>query len=94
MGECISREAAIEIIVVNSVKHFIDPEVSAEMIHGIKKLPAENVREIRKSNWFGGECLYCGFKPTLDYEYATVYDKRHGYAWNYCPNCGAEMEES
>ena len=58
----------------------------------LNALPAADVREVKKSKWFDGRCTACGFKPALDYEYATVYDNFNGYAWNYCPNCGAQMD--
>lgn len=57
----------------------------------INDFPAADVREVVRSKWFDGRCTACGFKPALDYEYATVYDNYNGYRWNFCPNCGAQM---
>lgn len=65
-----------------------------ELRRRLASIPAADVREVKRSHWFDGACVNCGFKPKLDYEYATVYDRWHGYAWNFCPNCGARMEES
>ena len=56
-------------------------------------LPAADVRPVVRSHWFDGACVNCGFKPALDYEYATAYDDYNEYRWNYCPNCGADMRE-
>ena len=53
----------------------------------------KDVREFKKSKWFDGACVNCGFKPALDYEFATVYDTHGEYRWNFCPNCGADMWE-
>lgn len=46
MGDFISREAAIKEVVVNSVKHRADPDVTTDMIRGIEKLPAADVRPV------------------------------------------------
>lgn len=85
MTEYISREAVLE---------FVEPDARPFLAERIKSIPAADVREVKRSHWFDGACVNCGFKPKLDYEYAAVYDKWHGYAWNFCPNCGAMMEEN
>lgn len=64
-----------------------------DMLNDVEDFPAADVREVKKSKWFDGACVSCGFKPMLDYEYDTVYDDHNGYRWNYCPNCGADMRE-
>ena len=64
-----------------------------ECLEAINSIPAADVRPVVRSHWFDGACVNCGFKPALDYEYATAYDDYNEYRWNYCPNCGADMRE-
>ena len=42
----IDRELAIKEVVVNSVKHRADPDVATDMIRGIERLPAADVRPV------------------------------------------------
>lgn len=85
--EYIERKAALQAIDCDNLRSGI---VSA-LKENIEAIPAADVREVKRSHWFDGACVNCGFKPALDYEYETVYDKWNGYAWNFCPNCGADM---
>ena len=95
MAEYIEREAAIKrfnFVVLDCLG--MEPTIRTwDIIKALESIPAADVREVKKSKWFDGACVSCGFKPMLDYEYDTVYDDHNGYRWNYCPNCGAEMRE-
>ena len=110
MSDYISREAAIQAIVVNSVKHAadpehtIDPEVAAEIIYAVQKLPAADVRENKRGRNITEEnpvdqfvCSECGL--ILEGYYRREIDHDDGYEIYYeftprfCPNCGADMRE-
>ena len=87
MTDYISRDAIL------AKCAYEQPWGAEAVIAMIEDFPAADVRELRKSKWFDGACVNCGFKPMLDYEYDTVYDDHNGYKWNFCPNCGADMRE-
>ena len=92
MSDYISREAAIEAVQDHyNADGFAGIKDGQTMLDRINAIPAADVREVKKSKWFDGRCTACGFKPALDYEYATVYDDYNDYRWNFCPNCGADM---
>ena len=89
MAEYIEREAFLDAI--ERMKPYQqDVDDIAEMLQNFH---SADVRPVVRSHWFDGACVNCGFKPALDYEYATVYDDYNEYRWNYCPNCGAAMRE-
>ena len=93
MTDYIEREAAIGAVEIVDFYKGSGIVPSGYASDAIRALPAADVREVKKSKWFDGACVSCGFKPMLDYEYDTVYDDHNGYRWNYCPNCGADMRE-
>ena len=63
----------------------------------IKEIPAADVREVRRGKWichttleYDGEwlCTVCGNEVTI-----CMCGKDKTWTYNYCPNCGANMEE-
>ena len=84
MDEYIKREKAIE-----SVKHAwakgLEPSQYIEII------PAADVVPVRHGRWVEQE----------KYTFGTMYDCSicdnrildNGHSWNYCPKCGAKMDE-
>lgn len=102
MAEYILRDQAI--IAVTGAKL---PDVSAsglsiangkrsvtDCVRRLKEIPAADVRPVVRGKWEedcagAAVCSVCG-------EYAFETSTHHLCGWfpNFCPNCGAEMEES
>lgn len=86
MTDYISREAAIE-----TIRKAVVYEAIADLVErAINSIPAADVREVVRAVWrryspFTDtyECSNCG-EQVIDQQFRT----------NFCPNCGAEMEES
>lgn len=53
----------------------------------IDTIPSADVVEVRHGKWVNGECSECGGDAPF-WPMATTY-----YRSNFCPNCGARMEE-
>ena len=99
MAEYILRDQAI--IAVTGAKL---PDVSAsglpiangkrsvtDCVRRLKEIPAADVRPVVRGKWifydsFAWKCTHCGW---LNYHNMGVPN-----VYNYCPNCGARMEES
>jgi hypothetical protein len=93
MTDYILREAAIEeaIDAVDEWDGGYNPHRAAQIRDGINAIPAADVRSVVRGKWVfcGGtweganifKCSECG---------KSVYHEET----NYCPNCGAWMEES
>ena len=84
MAEYYSKEAVVEFI--RSYRHSTD--VAFHMEEHLYEIPAADVRPVVRGKWITVmyhlyECSECG---------AAYQDV--GYGFNYCPNCGAMMEES
>lgn len=85
MDEYISRKAAQDESCnrCNQQGHCNHPELCPVMI-SLKNIPAADVRPVRYGKWekhgWSIRCSECGY----DMPFATR---------NFCPNCGAEMEE-
>ena len=64
-------------------------------LHSIKKLPAADVQEVKYAHWANGICTNCGVKKPIVKAYRGVSDIVYQYQGelNYCPNCGAKMDE-
>ena len=80
MAEYIEREAAIDCL------HFVCvPQCRQYAQEEIKKIPAADVRPVVRGKWVKNgwsiRCSVCGY----DMPFATR---------NFCPNCGAMMEEA
>lgn len=80
----ISREAAIEAFDDPRVERNygdVDPD---SVIRVIEAIPTADVQEVKRgyvvpgNNPFTGKCSSCGANLNM--------------RWNYCPNCGAQME--
>jgi len=91
MAEYIEREAAL-LEIEEWADTFCECDyVWPHVIKSIRKLPAADVRPVRRGKWgkYVGEngvtsacrCSLCGFE-----------DNRFS-VFNYCPNCGADMRE-
>lgn len=85
MGEYIEREA-----VTAMLKRECSPRVMAYLVDELCKIPAADVRPVVRGRWKLEEgimyCSECNKSP--HYVYIPVDE------WNFCPNCGARMEES
>ena len=56
-----------------------------EIFAAIQAAPAADVQEIRRGRWENdGHTLACSNCHTINIR---------GVAWDYCPNCGAKMDE-
>ena len=84
MTEYIEREAAL-------MKLMQDGR-SAKNLQSISDMPAADVAPVRHGRWeeaSDGDGIVCPFCRT---DFCTIiYDTEY---FNYCPNCGAKMDES
>ena len=81
MSDLISRQAAIE-TVINGVCLGCDCDV----IDKLKALPTTDPKKGKWIDYCGGvKCDQCGFECDDTYYLGEA---------NFCPNCGARMEES
>lgn len=92
----IEREAAIDCL------HFVCvPQCRQYAQEEIKKIPAADVRPVCRGKWEKADCSYCvgftedGNSYTLPTVRCSVCKKLIApVIWkNFCPNCGAMMEE-
>ena len=65
----------------------------------IRSIPAADVRPVVKAAWYGEADGYADGELVYDMWSCPVCGKRFEEweekpDWNFCPNCGAEMEES
>ena len=96
MGDYISREVVINRLlkIIESYQNYVSnvrPDVVRHCINVVDSIPAADVRENKRGKWLsckpynpefnGYECSECGAK----YQDLSPY--------NFCPNCGARMEE-
>ena len=94
MAEYIEREAALkkQIGVVVYDEGGWDANVRAVPVEDIEAIPAADVAPVVHGRWVHGEhypsyCSICGEVSPMDCEGERFYDS------NYCPNCGAKMDE-
>ena len=81
MAEYIDREAAIESL----------PVAWDSAINALRNAPSVDVAPVVHGRWIEQE----------KYTFGTMYDCSicgerildNGHSWNYCPNCGAKMDE-
>ena len=56
------------------------------VIEAIRHIPAADVRPLVRGNWtIDGKCSVCGEEPLTEFDVELM---------NFCPNCGAKMEEN
>ena len=83
MAEYIDREAAL--------MKLMQDGCSAKNLQSISDMPAANVASVRHGRWeeaSDGDGIVCPFCRT---DFCTIiYDTEY---FNYCPNCGAKMDE-
>ena len=83
MAEYIDREVAL--------MKLMQDGCSAKNLQSISDMPAADVAPVRHGQWIEQE----------KYTFGTFYDCSicdnrildNGHSWNYCPNCGAKMDE-
>ena len=80
MAEYIEREAALNVINEN--------KSSTELAWiSVSKIPAADVAPVVHGKWVNGcQCSVCGDRH-------GPYNSRHRPYYNYCPNCGAKMDD-
>ena len=92
MAEYIKREsvlAKIDEFVKQNIAHGFPVDVfDIEMMKKmVEKLPAADVARAGHGQWvYGCQCSVCGDRH-------GPYNSRHRPYYNYCPNCGAKMDE-
>ena len=108
-GDYISREAIINLVEDDGCKCEIDlgwPDGNMAFVEMIKEIPAADVRPVVRGEWehtegfddYGGgryvewTCSVCFSKAKGGW---AVRDEHidEPPAWNFCPNCGADMRE-
>ena len=64
---------------------------TADYIYMIEDMPAVDVAPVRHGRWIEDhdylKCPECGVMVKRDFTFFDIGD------WNYCPNCGAQMDE-
>ena len=92
MAEYIKREnvlAKIDEFAKQNIAHGFPVDVfDIEMMKKmVEKLPAADVAPVVHGRWVNGcQCSVCGDRH-------GPYNSRHRPYYNYCPNCGAKMDE-
>ena len=92
MAEYIKREsvlAKIDEFAKQNIAHGFPVDVfDIEMMKKmVEKLPAEDVAPVVQGHWENGcQCSACGDRH-------GPYNSHHKAYYNYCPNCGAKMDE-
>ena len=108
MNDFISREAVIKAVddytLTNCPKYMHDwatnlkRAILEDVKSDIDNIPAADVQPVKRGHWFlrGGNwcCSACNKKTLLVLESNVGGCRQYGTAkTNYCPNCGAKMEE-
>ena len=83
MAEYIDREAAL--------MKLMQDGCSAKNLQSISDMPAADVAPVVHGRWLEDhdylKCPECGVMVKWDFTFFDIGD------WNYCPNCGAKMDE-
>ena len=84
MAEYIDREAAL--------MKLMQDGCSAKNLQSISDMPAADVAPVVHGRWIEDhdylKCPECGVMVKRDFTFFDIGD------WNYCPNCGAKMDET
>lgn len=96
MTDYIDRQAAIKAIddLPNCYNGYSDAYDKACIIGVLEELPSAEVEPVKRGkwiydnqfHWYRASCSACGYMRSTDIKA----DNWNG--WNYCPNCGAKME--
>ena len=84
MAEYIDREAAL--------MKLMQDGCSAKNLQSISDMPAADVAPVRHGRWVEKEKYTFGIMYDCSLCENRILD--NGHSWNYCPNCGAKMDES
>lgn len=85
MAEYIEREALKSQIAEN--KLMAREPAAKRILAMIDDMPTANVAPVVHGRWvYGCQCSVCGDRH-------GPYNSRHKPYYNYCPNCGAKMDE-
>ena len=90
MKEYIEREKAIEAFDDPAVERNYGDVCPESVIRVIERIPAADVREVKRGKWEQVSHFVCRCSNCNKY-WINEDDK---YDFNFCPNCGAKMEES
>ena len=84
MAEYIDREAAL--------MKLMQDGCSAKNLQSISDMPVADVAPVRHGRWVEKEKYTFGIMYDCSLCENRILD--NGHSWNYCPNCGAKMDES
>ena len=84
MAEYIDREAAL--------MKLMQDGCSAKNLQSISDMPAADVAPVVHGHWIEKEKYSFGIMYDCSLCDNLILD--NGYSWNYCPNCGAKMDET
>jgi predicted RNA-binding Zn-ribbon protein involved in translation (DUF1610 family) len=89
MAEYIEREAALKLA------HYDDHDVPVIDVENIEALPAADVAPVRHGVWVPTPCpgIENGYLVVCSKCKAEIYVANDFNPSNYCPNCGAKMDE-
>lgn len=83
MTEYIDREAAL--------MKLMQDGCSAKNLQSISDMPVADVAPVRHGRWVEKEKYTFGIMYDCSLCENRILD--NGHSWNYCPNCGAKMDE-
>ena len=92
LAEFIDREQAIRFAGYSAglmyKRGYLDEYYALEKFKGtLGRIPAADVAPVVHGHWvYGCQCSVCGDRH-------GPYNSRHKPFYNYCPNCGAKMDE-
>ena len=84
MTDYIPREAVLD---------FVEPDARPFLAERIKSIPAADVRPVKRGEWKDA-MQSCNDSPHVKCSVCGEYYWRYFKKFNFCPNCGAVMEES
>lgn len=91
MAEYINRAELI-----SNLKEFANEQLTTLIENLIQKQPTADVVEVRHGKWLTWEEQFPDRKPTKKNNLGVFCNNCHSHADNmtdYCPNCGARMDE-
>ena len=97
VSDYISREAALDAVFGQFCASSDGTEAALNSaVEDIKRIPAADVRPVVPGKWKNNHCSACGMMPMGEeiWECCDFAPPKFEWFMNYCPNCGAWMEES
>ena len=91
MAEYIERESLLEDIQAAVENEGMGSMVAGALKRYVKRVTAADVAPVRHGRWIEHEKYTFGVMYDCSICGNRILDT--GHSWNYCPNCGAKMDE-